>query len=405
MKYLILGAGPSGLIFANMLKDLGETSYLVLEAEETAGGLCRSEMCDGSPLDIGGGHFLDVRRPAVVDYLFRFMPESEWNKYDRDSRISIGGQEVGHPLEANIWQLDTETQIEYLISIARASSALGTPKPERFVDWIRWKLGDRITDDYMLPYNAKMFGDDLDQLGTYWLDKLPDVSLEDTLRSCLMHQAYGKQPGHAQFYYPHSYGYGEVWLRLADSLGDHIEYGRRVCAMDVDSRTVRTADGSTYQADCVITTIPWRSVDELTGLPTELRADIERLISTAVVIDYKPETMDTDAQWIYYPDPELDYHRILVRSNFVPGGRGYWTETRSERFRGGDAPTTYLNEYAYPLNTIDKPTIMDRLLTYTAERSVHGLGRWGEHMHYNSDVVVERAMELARRITGAGGSA
>lgn len=34
------------------------------------------------------------------------------------------------------------------------------------------------------------------------MDKLPDVSFENTLRSCLEHKAYGIQPGHAQFYYP-----------------------------------------------------------------------------------------------------------------------------------------------------------------------------------------------------------
>lgn len=74
--------------------------------------------------------------------------------------------------------------------------------PDKFVDWIRWKLGDKIADNYMLPYNRKMFADDLNDLGTYWLDKLPDVSFEETLRSCLMKRAYGMQPGHAQFYYP-----------------------------------------------------------------------------------------------------------------------------------------------------------------------------------------------------------
>lgn len=63
MKYLILGAGPAGLAFANMLKQNGETNFLVLEKEDSAGGLCRSEQVDGSPFDIGGGHFLDVRRP------------------------------------------------------------------------------------------------------------------------------------------------------------------------------------------------------------------------------------------------------------------------------------------------------------------------------------------------------
>ena len=90
MKYLILGAGPAGLAVANRLKELGETSFLVLEKEQEAGGLCRSTMVDGSPLDIGGGHILDVRRPRVDQFVFQFMPESEWDKYDRVSRIQIG---------------------------------------------------------------------------------------------------------------------------------------------------------------------------------------------------------------------------------------------------------------------------------------------------------------------------
>ena len=39
MKYIILGAGPAGLSYANRLKKSGETSFLVLEREKDAGGL------------------------------------------------------------------------------------------------------------------------------------------------------------------------------------------------------------------------------------------------------------------------------------------------------------------------------------------------------------------------------
>ena len=60
---------------------------------------------------------------------------------------------------------------------------------------------------------------------------------------------------------------------------------------------------------------------------------------------------------------------------------------------------TYMNEYAYPLNTINKPQIMKRLLDFTSERQVYGLGRWGEHCHYNSDVVVGLAMKLSEKIS------
>ena len=136
MKYLILGAGPAGLTVANKLKQAGVVDFLVLEKEETAGGLCRSVDVDGSPFDIGGGHFLDVRRPKANKFLFQFMPEEEWEKYNRDSRIVINGNTVNHPIEANIWQMKSEDQVEYLKSIAVAGCNLGTKMPKAFIDWI-----------------------------------------------------------------------------------------------------------------------------------------------------------------------------------------------------------------------------------------------------------------------------
>ena len=200
----------------------GIKSFLVLERESEAGGLCRSTEVDNSPFDVGGGHFLDVRRPKVNEFLFNFMPEDEWDKYERDSRIEVNGNIINHPIEANIWQMKLEDQVEYLKSIAVAGCNIGKDKPDEFVDWIYWKLGDRIANDYMIPYNQKMFGDNLNALGTYWLEKLPNVSFEETLLSCLTKKAYGTQPGHAQFYYPKKYGYGELWLRMAEQIKDKI---------------------------------------------------------------------------------------------------------------------------------------------------------------------------------------
>ena len=132
VKFLILGAGPAGLTFASFLKKRGISDFLVLEKEAEAGGLCRSVMFDGGPVDFGGGHILDVRRKHVLDFIFSYLPESEWNLFHRNTKIRIGKYEVGYPLESNIWQFPEELQIEYLESIARAGSVQGTPMPEAF---------------------------------------------------------------------------------------------------------------------------------------------------------------------------------------------------------------------------------------------------------------------------------
>lgn len=402
VKYLILGGGPAGLTFASMLKKMGEDSFLVLEKEKEAGGLCRSALVDGSPFDIGGGHFLDVKRPQVNRFLFTFMPEEEWSRFERDSRIVINGKTVGHPLEANIWQFDMEEQIAYLSSIAKAGCNSGKDMPKKFVEWIRWKLGDKIAEDYMLPYNRKMYAEDLDELGTYWLEKLPDVSFEDTLRSCLARRAYGKEPGHAAFYYPQKFGYGEVWLRMAKELGGRILYNTSVQELDCDRRQVRTGSGEVFAADVIITTIPWAEFQEIQGMGEELSSSIKALKHNGIETRYYPENLDTSAQWLYVPDESLPFHRILVRHNFCRGSKGYWTETRRERCEGqfGEESFHYMNPYAYPLNTVGKQEIIRKLLAYCEAKGIYGLGRWGEHSHHNSDVVVEHAMELAEKLAG-----
>lgn len=400
MKYLILGAGPAGLTMAHKLIERGEKSVLVLEQENTAGGLCRSVEVDHAPFDIGGGHFLDNKRPLVNDFLFRFMPENEWNIFARDSQIKLEDNYVHHPLEANIWELPSDIQLKYLQSISQAGCNQKIDMPKNFVDWIRWKLGDLIADNYMLPYNEKIFADELENLGIYWLDKLPNVSYEETLDSCKYHKAFGKQPGHARFFYPKKYGYGELWHRMADELEGKIEFRNKIKTINFNNTEVMTINGEKYAADKIITTIPWRSITNFVGMPDTIQTEIEKLSHNSIETRYIPQRLNTTAHWIYEPDKNVPYHRILVRHNFCERSRGYWMETRAERVKMFQEKPgyAYLNEYAYPLNTIYKPKSIGSILCWAKEQNVYGLGRWGEHQHYNSDVTVERAMQMSEWI-------
>lgn len=391
-KYVILGAGPAGLSFARRLLDAGESSFIVLEKEATAGGLCRSAQVDEAPLDIGGGHFLDTRRSKVLEFLFRFLPRSEWREFQRISEIHLAsGHVLDYPIEANLWQLPIDEQVSYLESIARAGGHAADAKPERFIDWIRWKLGDRIAASYMIPYNRKMWGDSFEELGTHWLEKLPSVSFADTLRSCLERRPLGGLPGHATFFYPKSRGYGDLWLRIAESLGDRLRERCAVESVDIETKVVNGA----FRGDILINTIPWPMWLKASELPGQIEAEIRELKHTSVAVEYHGETLPSKAQWIYAPCETLPHHRMLVRHNFLPEvGRGYWTEANLTRFK----PSTrwhHVNEYAYPINTQKKPAAIRTILAWAAEKRIIGLGRWGEWEHMNSDVVVERGMTLA----------
>ncbi len=393
-KYVILGAGPSGLAFAHTLRLLGEESFVVLEKENEAGGLCRSVEVDGKPLDIGGGHFLDLKRKEVLDLVFRFMPREEWQEHNRVSKIRIRGIELDHPLEGNLWQLPVSDQIDFLESIAKAGSVLGAPQPEAFADWITWKLGDCIAQEYMLPYNRKIWSMDPNALGTYWLYKLPNVSFRETLQSCLEHKMFGALPAHGTFLYPKEYGYGEVWRRMGDALGDKLHLGEKLASVDPAACTVN----GRYQGETIVNSIPWTFWTEAGPMPDEVRAAIGRLVQVPIDVDYVADTLPSDSHWTYDPDESKSFHRILLRSNFCTGSRGYWTETNSARSpKQGDA-FRHHNPYAYPVNTLDKPQAVETVKTWAAANGVYPLGRWGQWEHMNSDVAVSLAIAAANEL-------
>lgn len=398
-KYVILGAGPSGLTLAHSLIDGGvpREQIVVIEKERVAGGLCRSEQVDGAPLDIGGGHFLDVRRKDVLDFVFRFMPREEWALFDRVSKIRLRGMEVDHPLEANLWQFPVEDQADYLESIAQAGCVRGEPMPESFAAWIEWKLGERIAREYMLPYNRKIWSMDPDALGTYWLYKLPNVSFRETLLSCLEGKPMGALPAHGTFLYPKEFGYGEVWRRMGEALGDSLVTGCSLESVDLENRIVN----GRWKAETIVSSIPWTIWLNAADVPADVADDVRSLKNASIDIDYCPDTLASPSHWTYEPDESISYHRILLRSNFAKNARGYWTETNAQRSPLSSG-VRFHNEYAYPVNTLGKPEAVARILDWAAGHGIVGLGRWGKWEHMNSDVAVAEALQVARELAVKG---
>jgi len=396
-KYIILGGGPSGLSVAHGLIDNGcdPSDLLILEKESEVGGLCRSREIDGSPLDCGGGHFLDIKKQNVLDLIFRFLPEKDWNRFDRVSKIRLRGQEVDHPLEANLWQLDIDSQLDYLESIALAGSVKEEPMPESFSEYIRWKLGNRIADEYMIPYNEKIWSIGLNELGTYWLYKLPNVSFRETLQSCIESHAKGSLPAHGIFLYPKEYGYGEVWRRMGEALKASLVTS---CSIDSINLETMTINGM-WKADKIISTIPWAAWSNFCALDDDIKDAIKELKYASIDVEYHANDINSDAHWIYEPDKKIPYHRILARSNFCTNSRGYWTETNSARTESKPSgPGFFHNEFAYPINTLKKPALIEKIDMWAKSHNVIPLGRWGRWEHMNSDIAVSEALTLAEKL-------
>ena len=394
-RYLILGAGPSGLAVSRRLLDLGASpsDIVVLERQAEVGGLCRSDYEFGA-FDIGGGHFLDVRRPEVLEFIFRFLPQREWQLFERKSTIRLGRIEVDYPLEANIHQLPIEKQIKYLLDVSSSGSSRGLPCPDEFTEYLEWKFGKSITLEYLLPYNKKLWGNSLSSMGTRWLDKLPNVSFEETLRSCLTKRPHGTMPAHSSFYYPKRFGYGEVWRRIGDSMRNQVHTSYEIAAIDFDKKLV---DDISY--DILISTVPWPTLAPFID-NSSVKSAIANLQAIPINVSLFQEDEPSTSHWIYEPNSDLVHHRILNRRNFS-AERGFWVESNALRGVPAGCIVNFGHEFAYPVATISRSDEIHVIHDWARSKGVQPLGRWGSWEHINSDVAVERALHLAEELVAA----
>ena len=91
--------------------------------------------------------------------------------------------------------------------------------------------------------------------------------------------------------------------------------------MDALRGQIVCSDGSVYEGEKIITTIPWAEWEEIAGMPEELWQDLKKLKHSGTQIEYVPEWMDTAAHWIYYPEItalSLNASRILCHSSPYP---------------------------------------------------------------------------------------
>ena len=108
---LILGGGLAGMSTAY---HLGDTPHLVLEAEQTPGGLCRSRERDGFLFDYTG-HLLHLRNEKIISLVEELLP-GKLETIARKASIRSHGADLAFPFQANLHGLPREIVADCVVS-------------------------------------------------------------------------------------------------------------------------------------------------------------------------------------------------------------------------------------------------------------------------------------------------
>ncbi|WP_026522987.1 protoporphyrinogen/coproporphyrinogen oxidase [Butyrivibrio sp. VCB2001] len=403
--YLIIGAGITGVTLCKLLREKAGKSVLVLEKETEPGGLCRTVKINGHILDTGGGHFFNTKHQEVFDYVFRYLPESEFNYFDRVSKIELNNTTIDYPVESNIWQLPIDEQISYLISVVRNGESARAPIPTNYEEWIRWKLGDKICDTYMIPYNQKLWGVLPEEMDIDWLYKIPRVDVEEVLRYCLeRRQDVNKFPAHIHFYYPKEGGFQRIFDALADDERSFIKCGE--CVNSLQFKEGYWLVNNKYEANCVVNTIPWSDLYNALDVPETLEEDFRLIRYNKIVVSLYEQNYNCNWHWRYIPNIEKSYHREFYIPNYAKDSKagGIYYETNEKRF---DAYEQYADkpallqvktDAAYPIPVIGHAKAIKNILEHYSHIGLFGVGRWGQHQYQNADVSMHEAIKFVGEI-------
>jgi len=317
IQHLIVGAGVSGLAYANALQQAqaagaaGADDWLVIEQLDEPGGYCRTIKQDGFVWDFSG-HFFHFRHPEIEAWLRERMPDQEVLKVNKSSSILFASERVDFPFQKNIHQLPREDFIECLHDLYFRE---GDPdKAETFEEMLYAKLGRGIVEKFLRPYNEKLYACPLSHLDKDAMGRFfPHADIADIIRNM---RRPDNSSYNAHFTYPRGGAIEYINALLHDLPDDRVRYGHRLGHIDLEDgiATMQTRDG-TYQVefDHVISSAPFPKMLDLCGVDYD--RDLytwNKVLVFNLGFDRKGANVD---HWVYIPERDKCFYRVGYYDN------------------------------------------------------------------------------------------
>lgn len=306
-RYLIVGAGVTGLAFADWLED---DDYLIVEAEGEIGGYCRTVRREGFVWDYSG-HFFHFRDPAVEKYLVGRM-KGEVLRVERDSRIWYRNRFIDYPFQKNIHQLPEAEYHECVQALENRSAASGGS----FKEMLYARYGKGIADKFLVPYNEKLYATNLARLDADAMGRFfPHASKEEILKNAENPKTEGYN---ATFTYPAGGAIQYVEALAQGVEASRISLGERVERLDLENK-VATTSRREIRYDHVISSAPLTRLLGMCGLEYDPRVlSHNKVLVFNLGFDRKGPR---DVHWIYYPQRELSFYRVGFYDNIFGSAR------------------------------------------------------------------------------------
>lgn len=443
MRIVIIGAGPTGLAAGYRLRELGVTSFTMLEASAGVGGLASSERsANGFTYDIGG-HVLFSHYP-YFDALFDRLMGDEYQELVREAWVWMCDRFLPYPFQNNIRHLPKEIVLECLLGLIDAQrQPLDLERVHNFGELIEQQFGRGIAKHFMLPYNFKVWAYPAATMNKEWIgERVSTPPIERVLGNVVLDRDDAGWGPNNTFKYPRFGGTGGLFNRMRPYVDDQLRLESRVVSIDLDAREVVLEGDARVPYDVLLNTTPLdqlvRSLRSERGdaVPDAIRhraAQLRHSSSCIVGVGINQPSPSSKC-WMYFPEANCPFYRVTYLSNYsadvVPDATRQYSllaeisrspvkpvdssRVIEETIRGmintqllrerdqDDIVDTHLieREYTYPTPGLERDAALATVLPWLETQQIYSRGRFGAWRYEvgNMDHSVAQGVEWANRI-------
>lgn len=310
VKYLIIGAGISGLTFANYIKD----DYMILEKESEVGGYCRT-IKKGDFIWDYAGHFFHFKTDEFKKMFIDEVDPEDIIKKDKCTKILYKNQLVDYPFQTNIHQLEKQEFIDCLYDLFNKEEK---DDYDNFLDMLYGKFGKSIVEKFLKPYNEKLYACDLHKLDKDAMGRFFPYSdkkqIIDNMKRNKDEVSYNNK-----FLYPRN-GAGSFINILYNKLDKNkIKLNTHIVSIDLNNRIAKTQDGQEYKFEYLINTAPLNVFMDLIDDEKIKKLESELSYNKVLVFNlgFNKKSKYVKEHWMYIPDKDVNYYRIGFYDNIL----------------------------------------------------------------------------------------
>ena len=419
VKSLIIGAGISGLTYANYCKG----DYLIIEKDDSVGGYCKTHYCKEYIWDYAG-HFFHFKTEEFKRKFMDSLSPEDYVVQDKKTYIYYKDSLIDYPFQMNIHQLPKDEFIDCLYDLFDKEEK---ENYNNFLDMLYGKFGKSIVEKFLKPYNEKLYACDLtcldkDAMGRFF----PYADIPTIIKNM---KTSTNNSYNNTFLYPKKGAQTIIDILMKNINKDNILLN--TCAINIDSKNkiVTLNNGEKIEYEYLINTTPLHNFLNLFG--SEYEKLINSLTYNKVLVfnlGFNKKSTYNKEHWIYYPDKNINFYRVGFYDNILGSDKlsmyieiGYSKDAIVDK-------NEINNQLSLTLDNLKKVGIIDdsfelvdyesilmdpayvhidtkndaevrSILSERQKENIYCIGRYGEWTYCSMEDCMLKAKEIANKIS------